>query len=208
MRLSLEHRRKLKEARISFLDSPEGGAWKKAQSLRYLGRQLSNEIKERVSKTCKRNGVGKWMKGRKIPIQVTKKIALQLKGRPRPDSVRRKISEAKKGEKAYNWKGGITKVRTKLYFTQIHKNWRKSVFERDNYTCVLCGKRGGVLAADHIHPFALLLYEAKSQVGDSLFEKCMNYKPIWDINNGRTLCYPCHYKTPNFGGKAIKLYVK
>jgi hypothetical protein len=29
---------------------------------------------------------------------------------------------------------------------------RKVVFERDNFTCGYCGKRGGRLECDHIHP--------------------------------------------------------
>lgn len=36
------------------------------------------------------------------------------------------------------------------------KEWaelRKMVFERDDYTCTYCGKRGGALECDHIEPF-------------------------------------------------------
>jgi len=30
--------------------------------------------------------------------------------------------------------------------------WREKVFKRDNYTCQVCGKKGGYLIADHIKP--------------------------------------------------------
>jgi 5-methylcytosine-specific restriction endonuclease McrA len=80
-----------------------------------------------------------------------------------------------------HWKGGTTALRKKLYFTLEYKNWRKSVFERDNYTCVGCKERGGKLTADHIKQWA--------------------YYPElrFDINNGRTLCIDCHRKTHTWG---------
>ncbi|MCT2898505.1 HNH endonuclease [Lentilactobacillus buchneri] len=31
---------------------------------------------------------------------------------------------------------------------------RKQVFQRDDYTCRYCGKRGGLLEADHVIPFS------------------------------------------------------
>lgn len=53
--------------------------------------------------------------------------------------------------------------------------WRIAVFERDNFTCQRCCKRGGAFHAHHIKPWAqfpLLRYE---------------------ISNGMTLCAkPCH----------------
>ena len=65
--------------------------------------------------------------------------------------------------------------------TQEYKNGRREVFIRDDYTCVNCGQKGGILHADHIKPYSLF--------------------PLLriDVNNGRTLCKLCHMKTDTWG---------
>lgn len=85
-------------------------------------------------------------------------------------------------------KGWITPINKAIRVSRKYRAWRKSVFERDDYTCQLCGKRGGVeLAVDHIKPFAL-------------------YPELrFDMSNARTLCRPCHIKTDTFGHKTRSL---
>ncbi len=84
------------------------------------------------------------------------------------------MSESHKGEKCNFWKGGITPEIRKIRNSLELKQWRKEVFERDNYICVNCDKRGGYLHAHHINSFARYP-EQRS-----------------DINNGTTLCRNCH----------------
>jgi hypothetical protein len=88
------------------------------------------------------------------------------------------------GERHPMWKGGVTKHLAR--FTPEYKTWRASVFQRDNYTCQDCGIRGGRLQAHHI----------KSQ------HKFPELRLVLD--NGLTLCHPCHTKTDNYGAKALK----
>lgn len=79
--------------------------------------------------------------------------------------------------------------------------WRDAVLKRDDYTCQMCEVRGGKLCVDHIEPFITII--ARNNV--TSYEEAIACKELWDINNGRTLCRICHYKTPTFGSKVLKL---
>ena len=78
------------------------------------------------------------------------------------------------GELNNKWKGGITSENDKIRKSDEYKNWRKSVYLRDNFICQGCKKVGGRIHAHHINPF-------------SKFPKLR-----FDINNGITLCFNCH----------------
>lgn len=97
------------------------------------------------------------------------------------------MSLNKAGENSTNWKGGISNCNRIIRNSKKMMDWRKSVFERDNFTCQICKKIGGELNADHIKPFSLF--------PDFRFDK----------NNGRTLCVSCHRKTDTWGHS--KMYV-
>lgn len=86
-------------------------------------------------------------------------------------------------EKHWNWKGGKSDRRLA---DPYYRDWRKAVFQRDDYTCQHCGDRGGNLNADHIEPWAT--FPEKRYL----------------LENGRTLCVPCHRKTPTYGGRGIR----
>ena len=81
----------------------------------------------------------------------------------------------KSAEQNPNWRGGVTAERKAAMSRIEYKDWRRAVFERDNYTCADCGKRGGDLEADHIKPWAY----------------CPELR--YTVSNGRTLCATCHH---------------
>jgi len=108
-----------------------------------------------------------------------------------------KRSQKQRGEKCYNWKGGITPL-TKI-IRECYKSveWRTQVFGRDNFTCQKCGVRGSWLEAHHIKSFSSIIKEHNiKNLEDSI--KC---NELWDLNNGITLCKECHSKTNNYKGR-------
>lgn len=114
--------------------------------------------------------------------EIVKKRALATVGTKKTPEQRAKVS----GDRCCKWKGGITPINLAIRNSYEYKLWRTAVFERDNYTCVWCGARCGngktvVLNADHIKPFA-------------------SYPELrFAIDNGRTLCKPCHLTTDTHG---------
>jgi 5-methylcytosine-specific restriction endonuclease McrA len=80
---------------------------------------------------------------------------------------------------------GKTPLYKKIRESIEYEDWRKSVFERDLYTCQDCGIIGGYLHAHHIKPFALY--------PDLRFE----------VANGLTLCKECHKKISIKGIKSF-----
>lgn len=95
--------------------------------------------------------------------------------------------DKKRGSKCHFWRGGVTPKHQSIRMSAAYRKWRMSVFQRDHFKCVECGARGNI-QADHIKPF-------------SLFPDLR-----LDINNGRTLCVPCHRQTDTYGTKKIASY--
>lgn len=58
------------------------------------------------------------------------------------------------GKKNPNYNSNLTdKDRQNRKTVYEYNEWRKAVYERDNYTCQCCGKRGGKLAAHHLESY-------------------------------------------------------
>lgn len=93
------------------------------------------------------------------------------------------------------WKGGITGLNKELRACKLMRDWKRSVLERDDFTCQKCGVRGGQLNADHVKEFSLIRKENNIK-NYAEAEKC---KELWDLDNGQTLCVECHkIKTSEF----------
>ena len=137
-----------------------------------------------------------------LPQEVIRKTLLNLDqtGRKQTEEHKRKISVSHRGEKAPNWKGGISKLNLVIRGCFRYRIWRNDVFARDHFICVSCGySKGGILEADHIIRFSEIL----SKYNIKNLEEALVCEPLWDINNGRTLCKFCHHKTKTFGKRFI-----
>ncbi|MGE5625400.1 MAG: hypothetical protein ACM3ZT_07620 [Bacillota bacterium] len=60
--------------------------------------------------------------------------------------VREKLRLANLGSKRYNWKGGITGEQRRQRMSMYMREAREACFRRDDYTCRMCGRRGGKLS--------------------------------------------------------------
>lgn len=91
-------------------------------------------------------------------------------------------------------KHGKTPLRQCIRNSYETRQWRNDIFRRDDYTCVLCGIRSAkgitvYLQADHFpKTFAVILEEYDI----CSMEEARACAELWDTNNGRTLCTPCH----------------
>lgn len=165
------------------------------------GKRKSKEARQRMSEIRKgkptwwmKKGLPNPMQGKKMSENINHKLAMEkfrgennpMFGKKLTKEQKLKISQSllgKSGDKARNWRGGITPLNIIIRSSNRYKNWRISVFQRDNFTCQVCGKKGGTLHAHHIKPFSI-------------------YPELrFEINNGCTLCKVCHSKTETYCGK-------
>lgn len=111
------------------------------------------------SYSCARRGKQSNWKGKSPNKETRLKMRLAKLGNGGPDH--------------WNYKGTST-LRHALMGRDEYVLWRKSVFERDNYTCQDCGAQRTYLQAHHIESWAE--------------NKDLRYK----LDNGITLCVDCH----------------
>jgi len=145
----------------------------------WAGKQLPEEARKKMSESAKKRGI------RPIPESSDKKRERMKGNQYRLSKTpwnKGKQHSAIRGEKHYAWKGGIGSERHTLMRQIEYVLWRTAVFERDNYTCQICRKKGEKLHADHIKSWS-------------------DYPELrYAIDNGRTLCFACHYEV-TFGHK-------
>lgn len=139
----------------------------------------------------------------------SERMKVIMRGRKFSQDTRDKMSKAKKGLTGprHNKWMHPTKRKGNLYYLirrlDEMKIWRMSVFLRDKYICQICLKHCSNLQADHINPLCALV----EQNGISTIQQAVECKELWNIENGRTLCIPCHKQTDTYGFKARK-YLK
>jgi len=162
LKISLAHKGKIKskEHRLNLSKS-------------LAGRTLSKETKDKISKAKKRNPTRYW-KDKKLSEETCKKMSKARKG-------------TRLGKNNPAWKGGISSYSHRLRTSAKFQEWRKAIFERDNYTCqnpncvYCCNKIGanGLLHSHHVIPFA----------------ECLSLdweEEIFDVDNGITHCKNFH----------------
>jgi len=127
---------------------------------------ISEKTKGKISQTLKNNIP--WNKGLK-GIQISK-----FKGKTIPWLIE---YQYKSGKYHFNWKDGKSR---NIHGGKKYKKWRKKVFKKDNYTCIICGEKNG--KGKEVY---LIAHHKKSW---SFFPK-LRYL----LENGETMCKNCHY---------------
>lgn len=145
----------------------KGRTWREQTNRKRSETLKGHENFNKQLKGCFQKGLIPWNKGKKTGVKPP------WTGKHRSAKIRRKISLAKNKGKSKK----LELLRKRVEY----KEWRRKVFERDNYTCQECGKKGGLLHPHHI--------KAKSLVPDL----------IYDVSNSVTLCRECHKKTKSYG---------
>lgn len=166
--------------RSNFCSLPCYWKSKKGSKGYWLGKKRSVETIEKIRQK-KIGQVGYWRGKTRVPFtkEALEKLSKNNIGK------HPKTANFMQGETHTNWKGGIAKDRHKVG-TIEYKKWVSGVFARDKWTCQACGVRGVYLQAHHIKSWA-------------------RYPDLrFSLDNGITLCVPCHKLTDNFAGKKQK----
>lgn len=148
-------------------------------------KKISEGLKGKMPKNlglinANKSGDGNPMRHHFVSEEERQRRSLGLKNRWNKSNQRKKeMAKQFMGANNPRWRGGITPENARIRASNDYKVWRLAVFTRDNFTCQDCGS-GKSLNADHIRPFAF-------------FPELR-----LDVNNGRTLCEPCHKKTPTY----------
>ena len=178
-----------------------------------LGRKLSQERRLQISESQKRIssapeerarrsarakalGVGKWMAGTKHRPETVEKRARHKRGRSYVEiyGPERALAEALKRQRGNKkrFEGVQLKGEQRPYHgcNARYGHWRRSVFQRDNFACCVCGERGGQLQAHHIKKWST------------------HVDLRYEVSNGVTVCKgACHKeaaKTRTTGEKSVQ----
>ncbi len=160
---------------------------------------LANKNKKRTIEVKKK--MSEERKGERHPLfgkhhseETKRKISITKLGKPSP--LKGKKIPQRSGEKHHNWRGGITSITTQIKLSSKYKEWRQQCLLRNNFTCQDCSQIGGDLEVHHIKSFKILLEEVKIYLPLlNLYDGAMIYSPLWNIDNGKTLCIKCHKNT-------------
>ncbi len=161
---------------------PRGKDSKRWSSTRFCSKSCSATFTNRGTKKT----LGKHWKVKDTSKMKHNRYPYWMIGRKPSEETRKRLSESHKGEKAYQWKGGVSKKYKTGYYSVDYRLWRERIFARDRYLCQNCGGTG-YITAHHIKSFN-------------------KYPELrFDLDNGVTLCQPCHKQIDNYKGREGRL---
>ncbi len=101
-----------------------------------------------------------------------------------------------------SWRGGVTKLHLRIRNCKKNNQWRRSVLERDHYTCQITGYAGIKLHIHHKKSFSQIFQDFLAQYAhldpmndsDTLFNLAQSHNDFWRPDNGITVCEEIHRK--------------
>jgi 5-methylcytosine-specific restriction endonuclease McrA len=152
-----------------------------------LGHKVSEETRRRIG--LKSIGRIPWNKGKHLPDWVKaklvnshkgkklteehkKKLKIAATGRVHTESSKLKMSLCNRGRDNWNWKGGVTAIKTGRFGDLQWNKRRKECYKRDGHRCKICGIFNVRLEAHHIIPWRISHND--------------------DLTNLITVCSKCH----------------
>lgn len=170
-----QHQAKLNEANRKKWQDPE---YKQKMINIHKGQKPSVKTKKKMSE----NNARYWL-DKKFSKEMIEKMRIGHIGKTASIETRLKQRESSLGSKNHQWIDGRTPQFRKIRHSLPTQLWREASFERDDYTCQKCDKRGIFLEVHHILNFA--------EYPDLRFV----------VSNGITLCKECHIKFHNKYGR-------
>jgi hypothetical protein len=172
---SEEHKEKIRLAGLGRKHSEESKEkMSTSQINRYLVHPAPSQSQETIDKRANA------LRGQKRTDEQKKRISLSLLGRKLSEEHKKKLNLFRKGCRPWNLSGAIPISRN--YAEYI--GWRNAIYKRDDYTCQVCGQRGGRLAAHHILPYVKYPeYRHEEENGLTLCRECHRYakRPLYEF---------------------------
>ena len=175
---TIETRRRMALSKFGDNNPAKRPEVRKKIGLKFIGRKLDDKHKKKISEGGKRRFKNPLERKKlsKIMSEVMKEVW------KRPEYRKKKKEGCRSGENSHFWAGGKS-------FEKYGVDWtatlRRSIRERDNYSCVMCGK----LQSDFAFSVHHIDYDKKNCNPDNLI----------------TLCKSCHQKT-NFDREKWIIY--
>ena len=164
---------------------------KRGESNYNFGKPMSDEQKEKLS-IISSNRSEEW-RGKLAEAKLGKKDSVETK---------LKKSLTHKGEKCYNWKGGITPVYKAIRGKREYKEWCQEVLKRHNFIDVFTKTKSKRLSCHHIIPVNFLIkwYSIKT------IDQALECKLIWDPENGIAMDKVAHENFHNKYGDSKVIF--
>ena len=114
------------------------------------GVPMSSTQRQKISETL--TGKPNWRKGIFTKIRECKTCGKQFNGEFRTYCSKICFKKGTTNENHYNWANGKTPELRRLRNLSPYREWRQLVFDRDDFTCQICGEKEN-LRANHIKRF-------------------------------------------------------